>query len=161
MRCVRRLCSLLPRQVLPRCAWCAMCCTLTLCHRHPPLGTGTQPLALEMFKIQAQASDILTSGLPASYFSSPSLTFSVPHSWCASFAICYRSQRVLYLFAFSLPLLMNITWCMLDSATVSGPDVSLGLCHLGCCLPSYPTFLLVPCCTPAVQDSDLLITPAS
>lgn len=106
------------------------------------LGAGTQPLALEMFPIQAQASDILTPGFACLYFPSPSLPFSVPHSYCASSAICQGSQRVLCLCAFTLPPVINspcarwaLQWCQVQ------------LWAWGCAFPLTPSLLLVPSCT--------------
>lgn len=152
MRCVRRLCCLLPRQVLPSCAWCRMCCALTLCHRHPALVTGTQPLAPEMFQMQPQASDIRTSIFLLLPWHFLFLTADVP---ALPFAKGLKG------FCVSVLSLCHFSWIN---------PVHVGLCSSvrrvwGCAtataFPLTPTFLLVPCCSPAVQDSDLLTTPAS
>lgn len=94
------------------------------------------------------------------YFPSPFAIFCASQLMCQLCHLLRVSEGSISL-SFHSASCHEFTLCVLDSAAVSAPGVSLGLCHLGCALSLTPTLLLVPSCTPAVQDSDLLITPAS
>lgn len=58
------------------------------------VGTGIQLLWLETLSIYSHKPVIFIFLCCLPLFSSPFLTFSVPHSWCASLAILWRSQRI-------------------------------------------------------------------
>lgn len=145
--CVRRLCCLLPGQVVPSCAWCRMCCALTLCSATGiiPLALGHSPWHQKCSKYRHKPLTFLLLGCLL-LFSFPFLAI-----FCPSQLLC-QLCRLPGLSEGSVSLCFHSATCreftlgMLGSAVVSAPAVSLGLCHLGCAFPPTPTLLLVPSC---------------
>lgn len=99
------------------------------CSWHGDTATGTRNV-----QNTAQASDILTSGLPASIF------LPLLDIFCTSQLMC-QLCHLLKVSEGSVSLCLHpgtcheFTVCLLGSAALS--ELSLGLCHSGCCLPSH------------------------
>lgn len=101
------------------------------------VGTGIQLPWLEAHSIYSHKPVTFSFLCCLPLFCSPFLTFSVIVDVPGlPFTKSFKGFHV-SLCSHSLPLLVYLTLCILDSGTMSGPDMSLGVCYLCCRLLIY------------------------